>query len=162
MCYDLNGLFTWGLRGMSLADKKEELIRFDFKATKFDKRTNILRGIGDVIIPGVKTFPNVYIDSKVTQKKSINGHREVKLELASKNPFIKKMVGTFIYIPKAKNRYAYFTLETHIQFEWFFDIFITKYKYKKFLEWRLKQLVRNIKDETDKETNQLIHKSINE
>ena len=150
MCYDLDGLFKWGLKGMSLANGKDELLKFDFKSTKYDKKTSILRGTGDVIVPGIKTFPNMYIDSKVTQKKYVTGRRDVRLDLVTENPFIKKMIGVYTFIPKGKNKSAYYILESHIQFGWFFNIFITQVSYKKIMEWRLKQLVRNMKEESEK------------
>lgn len=153
MCYDLDGLFTWGLKGMSLANNKDELLKFDFKTTKYDKKTSILRGIGDVIVPGVTTFPNIYIDSKVKQLKYTSGRRDVRLDLVTENPFIKDMMGVYTFIPKGRNKTAYYTLETHIQFGWFFNVFITQYRYKKIMEWRLKQLVRNMKEESEKREN---------
>jgi len=150
MCYDLDGLFTWGLKGMSLTNSKDELLKFDFKTTKFDKKTAILRGIGDVIVPGVTTFPNIYIDSKVTQKKYANRHRDVRLDLVTANPFIKKMIGVYTFIPKGQNKTGSYILETHIKFGWFFDIFITQYRYKKIMEWRIRKLVQNMKEESVK------------
>jgi hypothetical protein len=150
MCYDLDGLFTWGLKGMSLANNKDELLKFDFKTTKFDKKTYILRGIGDVIVPGITTFPNVYVDSKVTQKKYSSGRRDVRLDLVTANPFIKKMIGVYTFIPKGRNKTGNYILETHIRFGWFFDIFITQYRYKKIMEWRIKKLIRNMKEESEK------------
>lgn len=149
MCYDLNGLFKWGLKNMGMANSKDNLVYFDFKTTKYDRKTQILRGIGDVIVPGVKTFSDVYVDSKVTQKKYVNGKREVRLELATDNPFIKKMIGTYTFYPKNGNRPAFYSINTDIKFDWFFDIFITQSKYKKILEWRLRQLIKNMKEESE-------------
>lgn len=150
MCYDIDGLFKWGLKGMGMANKKDDLVYFDFKATKYDSKTQILRGIGDVIVPGVTTFSNLYVDSKVTQKKYFGGRRDVRLELASENLFIKKMMGTFTYIPRNGTKPAFYALVTHIKFDWFFDIFITQSKYKVILEWRLRQMIKNMKEESEK------------
>jgi len=33
MCYDLDGLFKWGLKGMSLSNSKDELLKFDFSVS---------------------------------------------------------------------------------------------------------------------------------
>ncbi len=155
MCYDLDGLFKWGLKGMSLTNSKDELIKFDFKTTKFDKKTHILRGIGDVIVPGITTFPNIFIDSKLTQLKYSNGNRDVRLDLVTENAFIKKMVGVFSFIPKNGNKQAYYRLDTQIKFGWFFNIFITQYRYKKIMEWRIKRLVLNMKEESEKRNKKL-------
>jgi hypothetical protein len=150
MCYDLDGLFTWGLKGMRLDDGKAELLLFDFKNTVYNRKTGVLRGIGDVIVPGVTTIPNLYIDSKLSLKTHPNGRRDVRLDLYSANTFLKKMVGVCSYIPKGKNKTAYYVLETHISFGWFFDMFVTQKKYKRILEWRLRQLIHNVKEESEK------------
>jgi hypothetical protein len=150
MCYDLDELFKWGLKDMSMADNKKGLLTFDFKKTVFNKKTSILKGIGDVIVPGVTTFPNIAIESKVTQKKYTSGRREVRLDLATPNPFIKSLVGVYSFIPKGRNKYGFYSLETHIQFGWFFNVFLTQKKYREIMEWRIKQLVRNMKEESEK------------
>jgi len=150
MCYDLDGLFKWGLKGMRLDDGKTELLLFDFKTTTYNKKTCVLRAMGDVIVPGFTTIPNLYIDSKLSQKTYSNGRRDVRLDLYSANTFLKKMVGVCSYIPKGKNKTAYYILETHIRFGWFFDLFVTQKRYKKILEWRLKKLVHNVKEESEK------------
>lgn len=150
MCYDLDGLFSWGLKGMSLANANDELLKFDFKRTEYEKNTSILRGIGDVIVPGVKTFPNIFVDSKLTQIQYKNGRRTVQLNLVSKNAFIKSLKGVFSFVPKGKNNYSYYILESNIEFNWFFNVFITQTRYKKIMEWRLKQLVKNMKEESEK------------
>jgi len=155
MCYDLDGLFSWGLKGMNLARNKDELLRFDFKTTKFDKKTSILRGIGDIIVPRITTFPNIYIDCRVTQKKYSNRCRDVRLDLITANPFIKKMSGVYTFSPKGRNKTGNYILETHIQFNWFFDIFITQYRYKKIIEWRIRKIVQNMKEESAKREKQL-------
>lgn len=150
MCYDLDGLFKWGLKGMSLANSKDELLKFDFRATKYDKSTRILRGIGDVIVPGVTRFPDLFIDSKLTQLKYSDGKRDTRLNLVSENTFIKSMTGVFSFVPKGKNKYGYYVLESNIKFGWYFNVFLTQSRYKKIMEWRLKQLVRNIKEESER------------
>ena len=66
MRYNLDGLFPWALKGMNLRKEKNELMMFYFKSTSFNKETSVLRGIGDVVVPGVITIPNIYVDCKLT------------------------------------------------------------------------------------------------
>lgn len=150
MCFDLDGLFKWGLKGMRLVNEKDELLIFDFRATKYNSKTSVLRGIGDVIVTGITKIPNIYIDSKLSEKTYINGRKDVRLDLVSSNPLLKGMNGIFSYAPKGKNRPGYYILETHIKFGWFFNIFITKSRYKKIMEWRIKQVIHNLKEESEK------------
>lgn len=150
MCYDIKGLFKWGLKGMSLANEKDELLVFEFKETRYDKQTHILRGIGDVIAPGVTTIKNISVDSKLTLRTFTNGKREVRLELASPNLFIRDMHGSFYFTPKGNRQTGYLQLVTNIRFAWFFDLFITQSRYKKIMEWRIRQVLKNIKEESEK------------
>lgn len=152
MCSDIKGLFKWGLKGMSLANEKEELLVFDFKETRYNKQTAILRGIGDVIVPGITTFSDIAVDSRLTQRVYANGKREVRLDLAKSNLFIKELHGSFFYYPKGNGRYGYLQVVTHIKFAWFFDVFITQKRYKSIMEWRLRQVLLNIREEAEKRT----------
>ena len=150
MCYDIKGLFKWGLKGMSLANEKDELLVFDFKETRYNKQTGMLRGVGDVLVPGVTTFKNIYVDNKLTLRTFTNGKREVRLELISPNPFIKGLKGVFTFVPKGNKQYGYLQIATNIKFAWFFDIFVTQSRYKKIMEWRLRQMLLNIKEEANR------------
>lgn len=149
MHYNLDALFGWALKGLNLRKEKNELMVFYFKSTSYNKETHIIRGIGDVIVPGVITFPNIIIDSKLTEKKYMNGKSIVNIDLLYSDGFLKKMFGTFNVIP-ARNNTSIFTLETHIRFGWFFNIFITQNRFKKIMEWRLKKFVHNIRDEAER------------
>jgi len=149
MHYNLDALFGWALKGMNLRKEKNELMVFYFKSTKYNKETHTIRGIGDVIVPGVITFPNIIIDSKLTERKYTNGKSTVNIDLLYSDGFLKKMFGTFNVIP-TRNNASLFTLETHIRFGWFFNIFITQNRFKKIMEWRLKKFVHNIKDEAER------------
>ena len=146
--YNLDALFGWALKGMNLRKEKNELMVFYFKSTKYNKETQTIRGVGDVIVPGIITFPNITVDSKITDRKKINGKRTVNIDLLYSDGFLKKMTGTFTVIPK-RNKASLFTLETHIKFGWFFNIFITQYRFRQIMEWRLKRLVHNLKTEAE-------------
>ena len=149
MHYNLDGLFGWALKGLNLRKEKNELMVFYFKSTSYNKDTRIIRGIGDVIVPGIITFPNIRVDSKITEKKFTNGKSTVSIDLLYSDGFLKKMFGTFTVIPK-KNNTSFFTLETHLRFGWFFNIFITQNRFKTIMEWRLKKLVHNLRDEAER------------
>jgi hypothetical protein len=150
MCYDIDGLFTWGLKGMLLENEKDELLIFDFKTTKFNPSTSILRASGDIIVQNVTSIPNLFIDSKLTQKKYADGRREVVLELASPNPFLNDMVGVFTFHPRKLGKYGYYSLRTSIKFGWFFNLFITQKRYKSILEWRILKVMDNMRNESEK------------
>jgi len=155
MCYDLDGLYKWGLKGMRLDNEKDELLIFDFNTTKYNPKTNILKGGGDVKVTGITKIPNIYVYTKLSERTHSNGRKDVHLDLAVPNALLNKLNGIFSYIPKEKNKSGFFVLETHIKFGWFFNIFITKNRYKKIMEWRIRQLILNLKEESEKKENSL-------
>jgi len=149
MRYDLDALFGWALKGMNLRKEKNDLMVFYFKSTAYNKKTDVIRGIGDVIIPNIITFPNIIVDSKLTPKKFTNGNRAANIDLLYSDGFLKKMFATFTVIPQ-NNKGGWFTFETHIRFGWFFDLFITQKRFRSIMEWRLKKFVHNLKDEAER------------
>lgn len=150
MCYDIRGLFKWGLKGMSLQNEKDELLVFDFKRTEYSKQTGILKGIGDVNAIGSASLKDVSVDSKLTVRTYTSGKREVKLDLCNSNLFIKNMSGSFYFVPKGDGKTAYLQIRTNIGFSWFFDVFITQKRYKNILEWRLRQVLLNLREESER------------
>ena len=153
MRYNLDGLFSWALKGMNLRKEKNELMMFYFKSTSFNKETSVLRGIGDVVVPGVITIPNIYVDCKLTGKPNSTGRNTVYLNLLSSNGFIRNMNNSFSIIP-AKNKGNWFVLETHVKFGWFFNIFITQNRFKIIMEWRLKRFIHNLREEAERREKQ--------
>jgi len=149
MRYDLDALFGWALKGMNLRREKNDLMVFDFKSTSFNKETGVIRGVGDVIVPNVTSIPNIIVESRLTQRQLSNGKKDIYIDLLSSNVLLKKMFGTFSVIPR-KNRGAWYTLETHVRFGWFFNVFITQKRFKTIMEWRLKKFVNNIKVEAER------------
>jgi hypothetical protein len=149
MHYNLDALFGWALKGMNLRKEKNELMIFYFKSTSYNKENHVIRGIGDVIVPGIITFPNIIIDSRLTEKKFTSGKSTINIDLLYSDGFLKKMFGTYTILPK-RNNAALYTLETHIRFGWFFNIFITQNRFKKIMEWRLKKFVHNLRDEAER------------
>ena len=149
MRYNLDGLFPWALKGMNLRKEKNELMMFYFKTTSFNKEYSILRGIGDVVVPGVITIPNIYVDCKLTGKPANTGRSTVYLNMLSSNGFIKNMNNSFSIIP-TRSKGNWFILETHVKFGWFFNMFITQKRFKIIMEWRLKRFIHNLKEEAER------------
>ena len=149
MRYKLDALFGWALKGMNLRKEKDELMIFYFKSTSFNKEANVIECVGDIIVPGYITSPDIIIESRISSQKFSNGKSSFYIDLLNSNRFIKKMSSNFSVIPK-KDKGVWFTLDTHVRFNWFFNIFITQKRFKSIMEWRLKRFVHNIKDEAER------------
>jgi len=147
--YDLDALFKWGLKGMNLRMEKNELLVFNLKSTKFNKKTGLIRGTGEVVVPHIITFPNINIDSKIESTYYQDGKMKVQLDVYYSEAFLKMTKGVFYLIPKTGGS-CMLTLETRVKFGWFFDIFMTQYTYKTIMEWRFRRLMLNMKDEAER------------
>jgi hypothetical protein len=147
MCYNLDGLFSWGLKGLNLRKEKNDIMMFYFKSTSFNKKNNILVSVGDVIVPGVMTVPDIKISSLFTTKRYANGRSTSNMDLVSSSGLLKNMHTSFSMIPHSEKG-NWFVLESHARFGWFFNIFITRSRYMTIMEWRLKQYVHNLREKT--------------
>jgi hypothetical protein len=148
--YDLNKLFTWGLKGMNLRREKGGIIEFDFKSTTYNEKSGLVRGVGDVVVPYITTFNDICVDSRMDMTELRDGRIRVKLEVMYSDAFFKKTIGIFHLIPEKNG--CWMSLETRVKFGWFFDFFITLHKYSEIMEWRFTKLVNNLKEEAELRT----------
>lgn len=146
--YDLDGLFKWALVGLNLHKEKSELIEFNLKSTRYNSKTNMIRATGDVIVPYLITFPNINIDSELDYVTLNDGRVKFTIFVIYSDAFLKKTIGVFNLIPQ--NNGCWITLETHVKFGWFFDIFITRTRFKSIMEWRFQRFMNNIKKEAER------------
>ncbi|MDO9154420.1 MAG: hypothetical protein Q7U47_12095 [Paludibacter sp.] len=146
--YDLDALFTWALTGMNLRNEKNEFIVFNFISTEYNDKTGLIRGTGDVVVPYLITFPNIHIDSKLDHIVLNSGKNKVTIDVFYSDAFLKKTIGVFYLIPHETG--CWITLETRVKFGWFFDIFITRYRFSSIMEWRFQRMMHNIKKEAER------------
>ena len=147
--YDLNGLFKWALKDMKLRKEKDDIIVFNFKSTKYDEKSATIKATGDVEVTNVMSFPEVHVNSKMTKTNLADGQVLVNIDVLYSDAFLKKTTGVFRMTPK-NNKGCWLTLETKVQFGWFFNIFITQVSYKYIMEWRFKKMMQNIKAEAER------------
>jgi hypothetical protein len=149
MQYNLDALFFWALKDMNLRKEKDELMIFYFKSTSFNRATSVLRGTGDVIVPGIITIPNVYVDSKLSVNNTHKGSYTLCLNMLNSTGFIKSMNNSFSIIP-SKIKGNWFVLKSSVRFDGLLNIFITQYRFKTIMEWRLKQFIHNLSNEAER------------
>jgi hypothetical protein len=142
-------LFNWALKDLGLQEKKENELTFIIKPSQFDEKTGITHGLFDIIVPNITTFKNVKIDAIVAKKTRKSGETEVIADIIYSSLLLKNGLGTIIIIPQ-KNNEQLLIANVRIRFGWFFNIFITKKRYKSIIEWRIKKFSENIKKECEK------------
>lgn len=147
--YNLDELFVWALKDMKLRKEKDEVIVFNFKSTKYDEKTNQIKAIGDVEVPNVIKFPDIHVNSKMIKTVQPDGKTRVNIDVLYSDAFLKKTTAVFQMTPKS-TRGCWLTLESKVQFGWFFNIFITKVTYRYIMEWRFRKMMQNIHAEAEK------------
>ena len=141
-------LFNWALKDLGLQDKKKNDVIFILKTSTTDVKTGITHGEFDIIVPYITTFKNVKVDAIVSKTKYFNGEMKVTANIIYSSLLLKYALGT-VTIVQLKNNELLFITNVSIKFGWFFNIFITKRRYKSIVEWRIKKFTENLKYECE-------------
>ena len=147
-----DNLFNWALKDLGLQDKKKNDVIFILKTSNTDSKTGITHGEFDILVPYFTTFKNVKVDAIVSKTKYINGEMKVTANIIYSSLLLKYAVGT-VSIVQQKNNELLFITNVSIKFGWFFNIFITKKRYKSIVEWRIKKFTENLKNECEHRQN---------
>ncbi len=138
-------LFNWALKDLGLQNQNNEVI-IVFKSSENDDKTGITHGVFDIIVPHFTTFQNVKVDAIVGKTRFTNGESKVTANIIYSSLLLKNALATLTIIPQKNNEQLLVT-NVDIRFGWFFNLFITKRRYKSIVEWRIKKFTENIKDE---------------
>lgn len=143
-------LFEWALKdlGQQNDEEKDEVLLI-LKQAIFNPETGIGHIYCDIKVPGIKTFKDIDIESKVTKTIKENGSTYILVDIFHSNIFLKKAFGTFVIKPQSDGNQL-FAITINVKFNWFFDLFITKKKYKSLIEWRAEGFVKNLKAEAER------------
>ncbi len=144
-------LFEWAFKnlGKQPGDDSKNEVLIKLKLATFDKMTGKSRLLTDVIVPGITTYKDVAIDSRVTKTKLANGGTRVFVDIFYSNSLLKKAYGTFFVTPIAPNK-VMLSMRINIRFGWFFNIFITQKRYRDIVEWRMQGFMNNMRDEAER------------
>ena len=138
-------LFKWALKDLGLQNKSNELI-IVFKSSTNDTKTDITHGIFDIVIPNITTFGGIKVDAIVSKTKYYNGETKVTANIIYSSLLMKNALGTLTIISQMNNEQLLIT-NVKIRFGWFFNLFITKNRYRSIVQWRIKKFTENFKNE---------------
>ena len=141
-------LFDWALKDLGLQEKKNNELIIIYKSSTNDEKTGVTHGVFDIEVPNTTTFRNIRVDAKVIKIKYINGVSKVSADIKYSTLLLDKAFGILTIIPQ-KNNEQLFVTNVRIKFGWFFNLFITKKRYKSIVEWRVKKFSENMKNECE-------------
>jgi len=146
---DFHKLFDWAFKNLGEQnDEERNAFLLEIKSTEFDKMSGISTIIADVVVPKVRRFKDVEINSKVMLYSDNATYHNAYIDIYYSSSFLKKAYGTFFVQKKGNN--VVITTNIYVRFGWFFNVFVTKKMYKKVVEWRLGKIVNNLKKEMEK------------
>jgi hypothetical protein len=140
-----DNLFNWALKDLGLQSKNDEIV-FVLQSSVTDIKTEITHGNFDIVVPHFTTFKNIKVDAIVNREKGTSRDIKVNADIIYSSTLLKNALGTITFIPTNNNEYQLIT-NVKIKFGWFFNIFITKKRYKSIVEWRIKKFTENVKAE---------------
>jgi len=138
-------LFDWALKDLGLQNEGNELIII-LKSSNQDVKTGITHGLFDIVVPYFKTFSNVKVDAIVSKEKNNHGVTKVSASIIYSSLLLKNGLAVLYIIPQKNNELLFYS-NVSIRFGWFFNIFITKKRYKSIVERRIKKFTENMRIE---------------
>ncbi len=157
---DFDSLFTWAFKGLGQqGDEERDEVVLHIKSSTFDRMSGLCHMVADIQVSKITTFRDIPLDSKVLQTKLEDGSTRVDVDIFYSNAILKKAYGTFFVKPIADNRIE-MSVCIHVRFGWFFNIFITKKRFRNIIEWRMQGMMNNLRDEAEKRQTDLLQKQI--
>ncbi len=145
---DINNLGTWAFKCTEdEGDEDKDAIALVYKDTYYDAARKYGYIIVDVKVPGLRTFKNMKISSLQTDT-IIDGVRHARVDIDYSGSLLKMANGTFI-VKQISDNQTSLTLDLNVRFGFFFGLFVTRRVYRNVLEWRLQQIVNNIREQAE-------------
>lgn len=143
-------LFEWALKGVGQQnDADKDAIILHLNETTFNPETSIGVIKTDIEVPGLTTYKDISLESRVLKQHLPSGEVRVDVDIFYSNAFLKKAYGTYHVVPLTDNK-VLLCMNTYIKFGWFFDLFITKHRYKNLMEFRIIKFMNNMSNECEK------------
>lgn len=143
-------LFTWAMKGVGQQnDAEKDAIILHLKETTFNPATSIGVIKTDIEVPGITTYKDIKLESKVIKTHLPSGEMRVEVDIFYSNRVLKKAFVTYHVTPFDDNK-VITHMNAHIKFGWFFDLFITNRRYKNLIEFRIVKFMNNMSNECEK------------
>lgn len=116
-----------------------------WKDAEYDPSRNYSKIIMDILVHGKPMFRDAYFESYVTDSVRSNGQRDVHVDVNYSGSILKSAYGNFHIRPLTPTT-SLLSIDTHVRFGWFFNIFITRKVYRDVVDWRVEQFMNNLKE----------------
>lgn len=145
---DPDALFEWAFVGTGQQhDTEKDAFILHWDSVLYVPERNYSRIEMEVKVPGVRTFKDVVLESIVTD--SLRGdNRDVRVDIMYAGNLLKQAYGNF-HVTPAGTGTCTLSMDLHIRFGWFFNIFVSRRVYRNVVEWRVERFMNNLKEMTE-------------
>ena len=126
------------------ADADRDAIGIVYKDTYYDANKKYGYITIDVKVPALRTFKDIKISSWMRDT-TINNVRHAGVDIDYSGSLLKAADGTFNVKP-VSDQLTSLSLNLNVRFGFFFNLFVTRRVYRNVLEWRLQQIMNNIRE----------------
>ncbi|MCM1035489.1 MAG: hypothetical protein NC038_05715 [Paludibacter sp.] len=141
-------LFDWAFVGTGQQnDAEKDAFVLHWNNVLYVPERNYSRIDMEVQVPGIRSFKNIVLESMVTDT-LIGLQRNVRVDIFYAGNLLKEAYGNFCVMPIADNQCT-LSIDLHIRFGWFFNIFVSRRVYRNVVEWRVERFMSNLKEMTE-------------
>ena len=125
-------------------DSDRDAIALVYKETFYDPAQKYGYITIDVKVPALRTFRDIKISSWMRDT-TIYDVRHAGVDIDYSGSLLKMANGTF-HVKSVNEDLTSLTLDLNVKFGFFFNLFVTRRVYRNVLEWRLQQIMNNIRE----------------
>ena len=126
------------------ADADRDAIGILYKETYYEPKTRYGYITIDVKVPALRTFKDIKISSWMRDTIT-DGVRHAGVDIDYSGSLLKMANGTF-HVKPLNDNVTSLVLDLNVKFGFFFNLFVTRRVYRNVLEWRLQQIMNNIRE----------------
>lgn len=137
-------------------DEDKNAFYLIWKDAEYDASRHYSKIVMDILVHGRMMFRDAYFESFVTDSLQMNGKRDVHVKINYSGSLLKSAYGNFHVVSTSPNT-SKMSIDTHVRFGWFFNIFITRKVYRDVVDWRVEQFMQNLREYAEHGTVTQIH-----
>lgn len=152
---DPQAMSDWAFAGTGSEEMKaREPFYLEWKEATYRPEDHYSKIVMDIYVNGRVMFKDAYFESFVTDTtcnvtaddgSGVLHQRDIRVDINYSGSLLKMAYGNFHVLPIDAN-HTQLSIDVHIRFGWFFNIFISRKMYRESVDWRVEQFMNNLKD----------------
>lgn len=135
-------MFNWICSDLGFQGDSNDPVYLEYRSCKYNAKTGDYSITFDIQIPHLKTFHDVCATATIKIVDYVSGNKlgDVKIHYTN---LVLKDAGGLLKVITLPNNQSQVDIHFQIKFGWFFNLFITRERYRKIFEWRFERFLQN-------------------